>query len=136
MTSLRRALEIDGDNPVEGDLFISETGQLVLVGVNQGNQDVEIRQAVRGRLRFFLGEWFLDARQGFPYFRDVFIKNPNRQSIISSLRRTIRETAGVAQVDELTLSVDADRRASVSFRAILEDSDIPLVFSDFILGDF
>ena len=136
MTSLRRALEVDGDNPVEGDLFISENGQLVLVGVNQGNQDLETRQAVRGRLRFFLGEWFLDARQGFPYFRDVFIKNPNRQSIISSLRRTIRETAGIAQVDELTLSVDSNRRASISFRAILEDSDIPLVFSDFILGDF
>jgi hypothetical protein len=136
MSTLRRAHEIDADNPVEGDLYISTTGQLVLVGKDGVDRDLEVRQHVRSRLRFFLGEWFLDERQGFPYFRDVFIKNPNRQSIVSSLRRTIRQTPGVAEVDELTLQVDEGRRASVSFRAILEDSAIPLVFEDFILGEF
>ncbi len=136
MTTLRRVLEIDGDNPVEGDLLISEIGQLVLVGNVADTRGLEVQQHVRGRLRFFLGEWFLDARQGFPYFRDVFVKNPSRQSIISSLRRTVVETPGVAQVDELTLRVDELRQARVSFRAILEGSDIPLVFDNFILGEF
>jgi hypothetical protein len=136
VTTLRRALEIDADNPVEGDLFIDPRGQLVLVGDVAETRDLEVRQHVRGRLRLFLGEWFLDQRQGFPYFRDVFIKNPNRQSIISSLRRTIRQTPGVAQVDELTLRVDPDRQARVDFRALLEDSAIPLDFEDFILGEF
>lgn len=131
MTTLRRALETDGDNPVAGDIYISVTGQFELLTGGD-----EVRQHVRDRLRFFLGEWFLDARQGFPYFRDVFIKSPNRQSIISSLRRTIRLTPGVATVDELTLDVSADRVATVSFRAILDDSGAPLVFSDFILGEF
>ncbi len=136
MTTLRRTLEQDADNPVVGDLYIDPTGQLVLVGDVPETRDLEVRQHVRSRLRFFLGDWFLDQRQGFPYFRDVFIKNPSRQSIISSLRRTIRQTPGVDEVDELTLEVDDRRRATVSFRALLEDSDVPLEFSDFILGEF
>lgn len=131
MTTLYRAPQVDGDNPVAGDLFISETGQLVFVSGPD-----EVKQHIRSRLRFFLGDWFLDQRQGFPYFRDVFIKNPDRQSIVSSLRRTIRETPGVSEVDELVLEIDDDRSARVSFRAILDGEGEPAVFDDFILGDF
>jgi len=132
VSTLARTVDVDADNPVEGDLYINPRGQL---GFIEGTQAV--RQHVRSRLRFFLGEWFLDERQGFPYFRDVLVKNPNRQSIISSLRRTIRETPGVAQVDELVLTVDADRSARVSFRAILEEEGAdPLDFEDFILTEF
>lgn len=132
MSSLRRALVVDADNPVAGDLYISPTGQFVLATGGDA-----VRQHIRSRLRFFLGDWFLDARQGFPYYRDVFRKNPNRQSIISALRRTVRETPGVAEVDVLTLEIESDRSASVSFRAILEDvAEDPLVFEDFILTEF
>jgi hypothetical protein len=135
MTALRRALEVDGDNPVARDLFISPTGQLVLVGDVEETRADEVRQHITERLRFFLAEWFLDERQGFPYFRDVFIKNPDRQVIVSALRRTIRGTPGVDTVDELTLEVASDRSASVDFRALLDDGT-SLVFSDFILGEF
>lgn len=132
MSTLRRALVVDADNPVAGDLYIDPTGQLVLTTGSDA-----VRQHVRSRLRFFLGEWFLDARQGFPYYRDVFRKNPNRQAVISALRRTVRETPGIAEVDELTLEIDAGRNARVSFRAILEDpAEDPLVFEDFILAEF
>ena len=131
MSTLARAPRVDGDNPVEGDLFIGPSGQFVLLAGPEA-----VQQHVRSRLRLFLGEWFLDARQGFPYYRDVFIKAPNRQSVISSLRRTIRQTPGVAVVDELSLEVAPDRSARVSFRAILDDSDAPLVFEDFLLGEF
>jgi len=136
MTTLRRVMTIDDDNPVEGDLWLSPTGQSELIGDAAANRPLEVQQAIRGRLRFFLGEWFLDARQGFPYFRDVFIKSPNHASIVSSLRRTIVTTAGVSFVDRLTLSVGADRTANVSFRAFIADVSEPLVFEDFILGAF
>lgn len=131
MSTLGRALETDADNPVEGDLFLSSTGQFVLYVDAQA-----VRQNVRDRLRLFLGEWFLDARLGFPYFRDVFIKNPNQQSIISSLRRTIRGTAGVSQVDDLVLTLASSRKATVDFSARLDDFTEPLVFEAFILGEF
>lgn len=132
MSTLRRALVVDADNPVEGDLYISTRGQFVLATGGDA-----VRQHVRSRLRFFLGDWFLDERQGFPYYRDVFRKNPNRQAVISALRRTVRETPGIAEVDELTLSIEADRSARVDFRAILDDpAEDPLVFEDFILTEF
>ena len=121
---------VDAENPVEGDLRLT-LGQITLV------EDTDaIAQHMRNRLRFFLGEWFLDQRQGFPYFRDVLIKNPNRPSILSSLRRTIRQTPGIVAVDDLTLSVSPERVASVSFKARLDGSGEPLEFTDFILGDF
>lgn len=136
MTTLRRAMAIDADNPVEGDLYISTTGQLVFTRGEPQTRDLEVRQHVRGRLRMFLAEWFLDARRGFPYFRDVFIKGPNHPSILASMRRTIRETPGVDHVDRLTLAVDSDRRARIDFRAILSDSGAVLLFEDFIIGEF
>lgn len=130
MVALKRAAVVDADNPVAGDLFINQTGQLVLVDGPDA-----VAQHLRGRLRIFLGEWFLDERVGFPYFRDVFIKNPNHASILSSLRRTITGTPGISSVDELTMAVDASRRAVVSFRARLSDGG-ELAFGDFILGEF
>ena len=130
MVALKRAIVADADNPTAGDLFIDSTGQLVLVDGSDA-----VAQHLRGRLRIFLGEWFLDERIGFPYFRDVFIKNPNHASILSSLRRTITGTPGISGVDELTLSVNAARQAVVSFRAQLADGG-DLDFGDFILGDF
>lgn len=132
MSTLARAEIVDADNPVAGDLFISQNGTFVFVSGPRA-----IRQHVRSRLRFFLGDWFLDERQGFPWFRDVLRKNPDRQSIVSALRRTIRQTPGIAQVDELVLEVDESRNATVSFRAILDDPTAdPIDFEDFVLTEF
>ena len=121
---------VDADNPVEGDLRLTANQITFVEGVDA------IAQHLRNRLRFFLGEWFLDQRQGFPYFRDVFIKNPNRPAILSLLRRTIRETPGIVSVDELTLSISPARVATVDFKAALDGTDEPLVFTDFVIGDF
>lgn len=120
---------VDPENPIEGDLRLT-TGQLTLVDGNDA-----VRQHIANRLRFFLGEWFLDLRQGLPFYQDVLVKNPDRESVRSIFRTTILRTPGVEAVDELQLTVSASRVLSVSFRARLEDGGAPLVFEDFILGD-
>ncbi len=120
---------VDADNPVEGDINLT-AGQITLVEDNAA-----IRQHLTNRLRFFLGEWFLDVRQGIPFFEKILIKGVNPSVVRSIFRRVIRTTPGVSEVERLTLSIAPDREASVSFRALLDDSDEPLVFEDLVIGD-
>lgn len=124
--------QVDSENPNLGDLRL-DAGQLSLTDPGSA---IAVRQHLQNRLRFFLGEWFLDARQGLPYFRDVFVKNPNSQTIRSVFRRTILETPGISAVENLELTIASDRTASISFDARLDQGGDPLVFSDFILGEF
>ena len=118
------------DNPVEGDLDLADSQVWLIDGSDA------IAQHLRNRLKFFLGEWFLDVRQGLPFFQRVFVKNPNLPAIRAIFRRVVRETPGVSGVQDLTLSVSPDRIASISFVALLDSGDDPLVFIDFVIGEF
>jgi hypothetical protein len=95
-----------------------------------------IRQHLTNRLRFFHGEWFLDQRQGLPYYERVLIKNPDTNALRTLFRRAIVETPGIAAVDKLELTVASDRTASLTFEAALDSGDELLVYEDFILGEF
>ena len=69
-----------------GDLAI-ENGHFVLArGVGY------VRQKLSVRFKFFLGEWFLDLREGVPYYRDVFTWNPNLPVIRALFRRVAIKT--------------------------------------------
>ena len=128
--NLELVAAVDSENPIEGDLRLTDD-QLTLVDGADA-----VSQHLRNRLRFFLGEWFLDRRLGFPFFRDVFIKNPNKRAVRAAFRRTIRDTPGIATVSEIQLTVNADRTAQLDFEAPLDQGGEPLVFTDFILGKF
>lgn len=102
-----------------------ENGEIVLV-----TSDEAIEQHLRIRLRQFLGEWFLDTREGVPYFRDVFVKNPNPAVLKSIFRQTIENTPGVSSVDEVKIDLNrATRSAALTFRATL-DTGATLDFSE------
>jgi hypothetical protein len=98
-----------------GDLAINEASRsfVMIEGVHQ------VRQRLSSRLKFFLGEWFLDLRQGVPYLRDVFRKNPSAPVIRSLLRRVIIGTPGVISLHRFDLTIDPKtRRAGFNFEAI------------------
>jgi hypothetical protein len=108
-------------NDTTGDLYLDETGDLAVVtGADAVVQDL------RSRLRFFLGEWFLDQREGVPYFREVFgVKRPSPLALSSMFRRVVQETAGISQVVELSAVWDsAARHLAIEFAAVLEDGGI------------
>lgn len=129
--NLELAAVTDAENPIAGDLKLTN-GQLSLVDGTEA-----IAQHLRNRLRFFLGEWFLDQRQGLPFFREIFVKNPDRQVIRTIFRRTIRETPGIATMARFELTIDTTRSARLTFVALLDEPGAdPLEFSDFILGEF
>jgi len=58
-----------------------------------------VAQHLRIRLRFFLGEWFLDTRVGIPYFSVFFIKQPNLAAIEAIYRRAIQTVPGVDSLE-------------------------------------
>lgn len=124
-----------GDLALTGDINGMATGgsYVVVEGIQQ------IRQRLSARLKFFLGEWFIDLRQGLPYFRPGFLgKSPNPNLIRSLMRRVILDTPGVLSCTKLTLDIDsATRRGRLSFQAICDGGTIVVKpgDEDFILED-
>jgi len=95
-----------------------------------------IRQKLAARFKFFLNEWFLDQRQGVPYYRDVFVKEPNLDVIRSLFRRIVTQCPGVLSIGSFRLVYDEQtREVAFEFTAMVTGGD--LVISpkdkDFIL---
>lgn len=97
----------------ENDLALDK-GQLVLV------TDVAEEAAIvlRNRFRFVKGEYFLDVRQGVPYFDVVFVKNPDVLLVRQVFRDVILSVQGIKKIIDLRTSLDAKtRKLSFFFRA-------------------
>ena len=71
------------------------------------------------RFQFFEGEWFLDKRQGIPYYRIVFVKNPNLTAIRTLFTRVILSVPQIKAVVAIPLQYDpAARTLSLEFQAV------------------
>lgn len=82
-----------------------------------------VRQKLAQRLKMFLGEWFLDRRLGVPYFKHVFVSNPNLDQVRQMFRKVILGTPGVLSIEGDTITLDYNptaRSLGVSFAAICE----------------
>lgn len=80
-----------------------------------------VRQKIATRLKFFLGEWFLNLREGLPYFRVVLVRRPDITLIRTLYRRAILSVQEVASLT--SLDVDYDPRV----RAVAVEFDAELV---------
>lgn len=111
----------------KGDLLLEGGTTKTIEGAAYARQRVEVS------LDFCLGEWFLDTRQGLPYFRDVLIRKPNDETVRSVMRRAIMNTPGIVKVDSLVTSYNITaRKLTVTFQATHEDGTFPGV-SELIL---
>lgn len=100
-----------------GDLAL-ENGDVVVLGLTDDTRVKYIRQKIASRFKFFLNEWFLDLREGIPYYRDVFVKRPNIPLIRSLFLRVLLKTTGVLDVPRMTLTYNsADRVLVFDFQA-------------------
>jgi hypothetical protein len=92
------------------DLKIDNNGDLELTDTGDVRITESIVQAVRIRLFWFFREWRLGPALGFPYFEDVFVKNPNEAHIKGLIRDTIMGVKGVTDVLEICFSLDRQTR--------------------------
>lgn len=96
------------------DLVLAPKGSLKLV-----SDGAEVLQHVRTRLKFLLGEWFLDLKAGTPYFQEIFTKPANLANIESIFKSRILSTPEVSRLTEFSMDYDggSNRKLIVSFSA-------------------
>jgi hypothetical protein len=113
-----RTLELDNNS----DLVIRNYSLQIVDGMDA------IRQSVQSRLRLFLGEWFLDTRRGVDYHGLILIKQPNRATVESTLKREILSAPGVESLEsfELQDSEDEERTLIVRFVARVDGNAVPM----------
>lgn len=95
---IRRDLAID---PLTNDIEIPIR---LLTGVDA------ILQRIWIRLRFWLGEWFLDTRLGVPWIERILVKGADPRAIRQILVKVVLSIPGVARVTNFETSVDTRSR--------------------------
>ena len=131
---------IIGPNEAEGRLMVSKLLDPAThdIDISSGGFDLvsgdeEVRQKLNIRMRFLQGEWFLDQRIGIPYFQEILVKNPDEGRIRDIYRQTILTTPGVRDLQDLTVTVDADRVLRVTFTAFLDSGGVLDFDEEFII---
>lgn len=66
------------------------------------NDADEVAQHQATRLRFYLGEWFLDTNAGTPWFQSIFVKPFNQQLTESIIKDRILQTPGTEELTEFS----------------------------------
>ena len=91
-------------NIATDDLVVRD-GDLMLI-----DNAERVAQQILITLRFWLGEWFLDVKDGIPYFEYVLVKSPNLTHIRQIFMEAIENVEGVRRVNEMTLAFDVRNR--------------------------
>lgn len=117
-TDLALVTTVDADNPVLGDLRVSGGVVQRVTGSDA------IVQAVRVRLRWWRGEFFLDTSQGTPYLQELLGKGVSEDSIRAMLRREIKRVDGVGHVESIAIETDRrTRHADIAPIIVTEDGE-------------
>jgi hypothetical protein len=108
-----------------GDLALKNGSPYFISGVDY------IRQKLSIRFRFFLGEWFLNRLEGVPYYRDVFVHNPNLDVLTTLFKGIALGCPGVLGLKSFKLNFDREsREASFDFEAIADGGVIVVTAQD------
>lgn len=100
---IRRNLDASGD--IKVDDFVIDKDVILL--------------AVKSRLQFFKGEWFLNTEDGTPWLQDIFVKPVRSRLVEGILKRRILETPGIESLNSFNLVFDGTtRKLTVDFEAI------------------
>ena len=87
-----------------------------------------VAQACEVRLKFFLGEWFLDQRLGVPWFQKILGQKPRLNAVSEILQSAALTTPGLDAITEWELDyTGASRSLSISFKG--QAGDEPFDFT-------
>ena len=101
----------------DGDLHITDDGDIAFTD--------SVLQAIKIRLKWFLGEWRINTTYGMPYYDEVFIKNPSTALIEDRVRTEILSVDGVQAVESISVVIDKPTRvAAIHFTVVANDEII------------
>ena len=116
---LQIAYATDAENPIAGDLKMTNGQLLAVEGVDA------IKQHIRVRLQWFKGEWPQSPSEGMPYWSHVIIKNPKSRHLRKMFTAAIEGVPGVSRVASLEIEINKSTRdARVVFDAVLESGEV------------
>jgi hypothetical protein len=93
-------------------------GDLVLTSDVDARGAHPVVQDVNGRLRTFLGEWYLDLTLGIPYMQAITVKAPDMTAIATAYKDQILGTPGVLTLDQFSArALPGTRALAVRFHA-------------------
>ena len=99
----------------DGDLKVTDAGDIEVKG--------SIRQPIRIRLLWFLGEWRFAPGFGVAYFSDVFVKNPNLERVKGIIRDEAMGVNCVLDAKNIKISFDKQTRAATIAMEIVTGSE-------------
>jgi len=86
-----------------------KNGDIKTSGTQFETGENEVAQAIRARLRMFLGESFIDVRKGTPWFQSILGKTPQDVAEVN-VKRRILTAPGVDQLLKFNFEADLGRR--------------------------
>lgn len=101
------------------DLLLNKNGDLVVNPTTGVSITDSVAQAVTIRLKWFFDEWRFAPKYGVPYYEEILVKNPSNLRIRQIIRDEILSVEEVEQVTKLNISVLPNRRARITFTALV-----------------
>lgn len=103
---------------MNNDLLLTAAGDLVIGPEGDIYLTTSVAQAIRIRLRWFVGEWKFNPELGVPYFEDVFVKKVNVSRVEQIMSEQVLNVDGVRKVRSLNISTNiAQRTMLIVFEA-------------------
>ena len=112
---------------VERDLTLNEHGDLTIDSFDLKLTDDSqmLPQRLRRALLLFKGECLFDIDSGIPYHDEIIGNKPSYKALRAIFFKAITSVAGVKELEELELKLDANtRQLVVHFKVIAEDNSV------------
>lgn len=117
----------DAFNPTVGDLLLDTAGKEVV----RTTTAAKVAQRLTVKFQFFRGEWFLDTRQGVPYYQVLLRKGVSDAVVRAVFSQVILGDPDVESLTTFDITRNkATRKADVTFTAALRDGTV-LTSADF-----
>lgn len=100
------------------DIRLNADGDIDVTAGGDIRTTESVKQAVLIRLRWIYDEWRLGPEYGFPWFEEVFVKNPNTVKIKQLIREEILKVNEVEAAEVTKAEYDPKKREARFWYAI------------------